>query len=96
MRILSSAACAVLLILSGCATPSSTPSPPPRVDPPTCPAVAFRACRPPMIPADRTLGATEAADAENRTRWLVCIEQHNAWLSCAANLIDSGFLRKPP
>jgi|GEM_PF-2632620 hypothetical protein len=49
-----------------------------------------------MIPADRTLGATEAADAENRTRWLVCIEQHNAWLSCAANLIDSGFLRKPP
>jgi len=95
MRILSSAACAVLLILSGCATPSSTPSPPPRVDPPTCPAASFRACEPPVTPTGPTLGATETADAENRTRWLVCIEQHSAWLACAANLIDRGFLRAP-
>lgn len=45
--------------------------------------------------ADATLGATEAADVENRSRWLVCIERHNAWLQCAATLIERGYLRGP-
>lgn len=87
---------AALLICTGCASSSSVTLPPPPSDPPSCPAPAYAPCPPPAAPLDgQTLGVTEATDAENRARWLVCIERHNAWLECATRLIERGYLAAP-
>ena len=84
-----------LMILPGCAMNRPPNLSKPLNEAPTCPTESFLACRPPVTPADPSLGASEEADVENRARWLECIERQNAWLSCAARLIDGGFLKGP-
>lgn len=84
-----------LVILPGCVTTRLPNLSKPLAEVPTCPVEAFQACRAPVLSKDDSLGATEAADVENRARWLACIERHNAWLGCAASLIDRGFLKAP-
>lgn len=38
---------------------------------------------------------SELADVENRSRWLVCVERHAAWLACAGDLVRAGVLAAP-
>lgn len=85
----------VLFLFVGCATTNTAPLPTQPPAAPTCPRESFLACEPPIAEAGSTLGESEVADARNRARWLACIERHNAWLSCAATLIQRGFLRTP-
>lgn len=84
-----------LLLSSGCATNNLPNLSKPLPEVPSCPVASFMACEAPVTSSDKTLAATEAADVENRARWLRCAERHNTWLQCAAVLVDRGFLQSP-